>query len=302
MPSSASAQRREVAITVDDLPYTGAVIKNPEYTAEAVNSRLLAAFMKHRVPVTGFVIEKTVENIGSTTGTRILKEWTTQGFDLGNHTYSHPDINQLSSERIKEEIVRGETTLAPLMKTAGKQPEFFRFPFNHTGDTEMKHDVIASFLSQRGYQVATCTLDNSDYLFNDAYAKMFASKDLPSEQRLRSAYLSYTSDEIDYYAALNKQVLGYEPPEVMLLHDNPLNADTIEQILKMFEDKGYIFVSLKRAQSDPAYRTPDTYISENGPMWGYRWAKERNVKVNGSLEPNPPAWVLDYERVSSAQP
>ncbi len=303
MPSSASAQGREVAITVDDLPYAGSVIKNlPDYTAEAVNSRLLAVFRKHRIPVTGFVIEKTVENIGLAAGTRILKEWTTQGFDLGNHTYSHPDINQLSPEQIQEEIVRGETTFAPLMKTAGKQPEFFRFPMNHTGDTKVKHDAIASFLSQRGYQVATCTIDNSDYLFNDAYAKMLANKDLLSEQRLRSEYLSYTSSEIDYYAALNKQVLGYEPPQVMLLHDNPLNADTMEQVLKIFEDKGYTFVSLKRAQSDSAYHTADTYISEYGPMWGYRWAKERNVKVNGSLEPDPPAWVLDYAKVGSTHP
>jgi len=40
---------------------------------------------------------------------------------------------------------------------------------NHTGDTQDKHDQIAAFLSQRGYRLATCTVDNSDYLFNDAY-------------------------------------------------------------------------------------------------------------------------------------
>jgi hypothetical protein len=30
-------------------------------------------------------------------------------------------------------------------------------------------------------------------------------------------------------------------------------------------------------------------------MWGYRWAKMRGVSVNGSLEPEPPQWVVDYQ-------
>jgi hypothetical protein len=29
-------------------------------------------------------------------------------------------------------------------------------------------------------------------------------------------------------------------------------------------------------------------------MWGYRWARERGVKVDGSLEPEPPKWITDY--------
>jgi hypothetical protein len=187
------------------------------------------------------------------------------------------------------------------MKEAGKKLEFFRFPMNHTGDTKVKHDRIAAFLSQRGYRLATCTIDNSDYLFNDSYVRMLAKNDNAAAQKLRLEYLAYTSDEIDYYAALNKQVFGYEPPQVMLLHVNRLNADVIEQVLTQFETKLYKFVSLDAAQSDAAYRTPDTYITKYGPMWGYRWAKERNVKVNGSLEPDPPKWILEYGKSSAKQ-
>jgi hypothetical protein len=31
-------------------------------------------------------------------------------------------------------------------------------------------------------------------------------------------------------------------------------------------------------------------------MWGYRWARERNVKVDGSLEPEPPPWIGEYAK------
>ena len=219
-------------------------------TAEIVNRRLLAAFKAHHVPVTGFVIQKGVESLSPTVGTTILREWITYGLDLGNHTYSHPDINELSPEQIEQEILGADSAIGPLMAQAGKKFSFFRFPFNHTGDTKLKHDEIAAFLAHHGYRVATCTIDTSDYIFNNAYVRMLARNDASSARRLREEYLAYTSREIDYYGGLSKQVLGYEPPEVMLLHDNRLNADVIEGILRLFEKKQYKSVSLEAAQSD----------------------------------------------------
>jgi peptidoglycan/xylan/chitin deacetylase (PgdA/CDA1 family) len=303
------AQGRTVAVTVDDLPYAAGTFHPKDVSAEAsaaviVNGKLLGAFRAHHVPVTGFVIQKRAESLGPA-GRLILREWVDQGLDLGNHTYSHPDINDLTPEQIEEEIVRGESGFGPLMRQAGKKPEFFRFPMNHTGDTKAKHDAIAAFLSQRGYRLATCTIDNSDYIFNDAYVRMLAKNDDAAAQRLRRDYLTYTNVEIDYYytnveidyyAALNKQVLGYEPPQVILLHDNRLNADVIDEVLKLFEQKQFAFVSLEAAQSDGAYQTPDAYITKYGPMWGYRWAQERGVKVNGRLEPDPPQWIVDFDK------
>ena len=296
----ASAQNRTVSITVDDLPYvghTGAVPDGVLTVAEIpvareVNQKLLRAFQKHGVPVTGFVNEKRVQVLGPPVGTKILQEWVARGFDLGNHTYSHSDVNHLSVLEIEDEVLRGEATFVPLMTRAGRKPTFFRFPFNHTGDTKAKHDAISGFLAQHGYKLATCTIENSDYLFNDSYLRTLAEKDVEAAKKLRLAYLAYTSSEIDYFAALNKQVLGYEPPQVMLLHDNQLNGDVIDSLLELFEKKGYKFVSLATAESDPAYAIPDTLIIPDGWMWGYRWAEELNVQVDGRLEPEPPQWVL----------
>lgn len=297
---AAGAQVRTVAITVDDLPYVwGSGRKADLAIAENVNRRLLDAFQSHRVPVTGFVIQTHVESFGLKPGAGLLQEWLRRGFDLGNHTYSHSDINDLTPQQIEHEIVAGETTIAPLIREAGKKLTFFRFPMNHTGDTKEKHDAVAEFLRQRGYQLATCTIDNEDYLFNDAYLKMLEKKDTAAARKLRQDYLAYTSTEIDYYAHLHAQVFGHEIPQVMLLHDNRLNADVIDRILKLFEEKKYRFVPLATAQADPAYQTPETYITTSGMMWGYRWAKERNIKVNGSLETEPPKWILGYGKPPS---
>jgi peptidoglycan/xylan/chitin deacetylase (PgdA/CDA1 family) len=296
----ALTQSKTVAITVDDLPYEW---HDPNIhkldvadakPAALVNQKILAGLARHNAPATGFVNQLKVEQLGIQQATAMLKPWTSGSFDLGNHLYAHKDANDLSVEQIEDEILRGEATIGSLMKAAGKNLEFLRFPYNHTGETKDKHDAIAAFLAKRGYRLAPCTIDNSDWEFSWAYVKMMAKHDDAGISRLRAHYLAYTSAEIDYYAALNKQVLGYEPPEIMLLHANQMNAAWIDDVLALFEKKGYRFVSLSEAEADPIYSQPDAYITSNGPMWGYRWAKQRGVKVNGKLEPEPPQWVTQY--------
>jgi peptidoglycan/xylan/chitin deacetylase (PgdA/CDA1 family) len=296
----ALGQSNTVAITVDDLPYEwhDTTIHKLEVAdakrAVLVNQKILASLARHKAPVTGFVNQLKVEQLGTEQGTAMLKPWTSGSFDLGNHLYSHTDANQLSVRQIEDEIVRGEATIAPLMNAAGKKLEFLRFPYNHTGDTKEKHDAVAAFIAKRGYRLAPCTIDNTDWEFAWAYVKMLAKHDDASIVKLRAAYLAYTAAEIDYYSGLNKQVLGYEPPEIMLLHANQLNADMIDEVLSIFQKKGYRFVTLSEAESDPVYQQRDTFITSDGPMWGYRWAKERGVKVNGKLEPEVPEWVTGY--------
>ena len=168
------AQVRTVAMTVDDLPLASG-IPEPELAldikmAERVNEAIVHAFTRRHIPATGFVIERRAEDLGLPVSRKILKLWTRPGFDLGNHLYSHPDVNALSVDQIEAEVTRGEATFAPLLRRTGRNPRFLRFPYNHTGDTLEKHDAIAAFLSAHGYRPAPCTIDNSDYEFNVAYA------------------------------------------------------------------------------------------------------------------------------------
>jgi peptidoglycan/xylan/chitin deacetylase (PgdA/CDA1 family) len=288
---------RTVAITFDDMPYVSGLASDTNASrALRANQRILSVLKRYGVPAVGFVNEKQVENLGAV-GRQILEQWIGQDLDIANHTYSHADFNRLTVEQFEQEVIKGEKTFLPLTRQAGRERNFFRFPFNHTGDTKEKHDAMAAFLFDRGYELATCTIDTSDYLFNRAYALAVANRDGTRGARLREAYLRYSATEIDYYAGLDKQVIGDEPPEVMLLHDNLLNSEVLDEILGLLEARGYRFVRLHEAQSNAAYKIPDTYITSYGPMWGYRWAAERGVKVNGRLEPEVPEWVTLYSGV-----
>jgi peptidoglycan/xylan/chitin deacetylase (PgdA/CDA1 family) len=282
------AQQRTVALTFDDLP---AAVTSSADDARSFNLSILDSLNQHHVPAIGFVIERRVQELA---GKEILDEWVKLGYDLGNHSFSHVEMNNLTTDQVEREIIGGEGAFVAALAMASKKPRYFRFPENHTGDTREKHDALAAFLTQRGYRLAPCTIDNEDYVFNAAYLKMLANKDTASAARLRTDYLAYTSAEIDFYAGLHQQIFGHEIPQVMLLHVNKLNADMINSVLALFVQKKYRFVSLDTALSDPAYAAPDEFVTKQGWMWAYRWAKELGVHVNGSAEPEPPDWIVHY--------
>jgi peptidoglycan/xylan/chitin deacetylase (PgdA/CDA1 family) len=290
------AQQRTVALTFDDLPLAGNLDgMTPDAKlseSRAVNRKIIAALRRHHAPATAFVNEYKVVDAGHAAEERaVLREWTKHGYDLGNHTYSHADLNKVTSDDFEDEVREGEASVRPLMQQAGKQLEYLRFPFNHTGETAEKHAAVAAFLRERGYGVATCTVENSDWLFARAYRTMLDGQDGQAARRLRNEYLEYTRKELEYFGELGKQIFGREIPQVMLLHANRLNADALDDVLRIFERAGYQFVTLQQAQSDQAYKTPETQFTSYGWMWGYRWAKTLNIKVDGSKEPEVPHWI-----------
>jgi peptidoglycan/xylan/chitin deacetylase (PgdA/CDA1 family) len=285
---------RTVAITFDDLP-----MANPKQDAQPlaaateVNRRILAALKRYRAPATGFVNEIHIKDIGPGAD-RLLNGWNRGSYELANHGSSHADANAIDLPAIEREIIEGEATIGPLARKAGRALRFFRFPFNHLGDTAEKQAGAVAILQARGYQLAASTIDTSDYVFDKAFARALAARDSAMQAKIKQAYLDHTAKQITYYASLNAQVLGYEPPAIMLLHINRLNAETLDAQLALFRKAGYRFVSLTEAQADPAYAQPPRLPTRFGPMWGYRWARDQGVRVNGSLEEEPPNWVAEY--------
>lgn len=281
---------KRVAITFDDLPFAPASsTAAPE--AVRVNAAIRGILARERVPAIGFVTEKSVQALGED-GARMVRAWAKDGFELGNHGATHADSNDLQVGEIRQEIAAGETTIAPLAKEFGRPLTWYRFAYNHLGNTEAKRFAIEQLLAERGYRLAASTIDTSDWLFDAAYRR--AADDPVMRRRIEQAYLDHSRTQIRFYGELNRQVLGREPPAIMLLHMNSLNAATLDPLLAIFRSEGFRFVSLDEAQADEAYRTPPAYATRFGPMWGYRWARERGVRIAGLKEQEPPAWVQTY--------
>jgi hypothetical protein len=86
------------------------------------------------------------------------------------------------------------------------------------------------------------------------------------------------------------KTVGYEPRQILLLHANQLEADHIGDLLDLMHRRGYTFITLEDALSDPAYGLPDTYIGVEGTGWLDHWAITQGHPPEGA--PVFPQWVI----------
>lgn len=279
---------RAVAITIDDLPRGGDAGPADFASVRAMNAKLLKTFHDEHVPVTGFV------NVGRTTlkftpiETRgILDLWLDSGADLGNHTYSHPSLNQTPVDQYEAEIVKGEAVLREAIEAHHKQLEFFRYPFLQTGATPESKRAVAEFLAAHGYRNAPVTFDDEDYDFARCYT------DPALGERVNREFLPYLESVVAFFEQRSRDIFGREFPQILLLHDNQMEADSMPRVLAMFRSRGYKFVSLYEALRDPVYQSPENYAGTGGFSWIHRWAKTKGLKFD-HYEPEEPQWVTDY--------
>ncbi|MEO8448841.1 MAG: polysaccharide deacetylase family protein [Gemmatimonadota bacterium] len=284
---------RAVAVTFDDLPAIS-VVEQDIAAKERLTRDLLAAVLRHHVPIIGFVNENKLVDGGAIDDRRVglLRRWLEAGSELGNHTYSHPSLNRVPLADYEADLLRGETTLRPLGSEAGHPLRYFRHPFLHTGrDLDTRRD-FDQFLSAHGYRVAPVTIDNSDYVFAAAFDRARARHDLTAADSVATTYLGYMERVVAYYETQSVALLGREMRQVLLLHANQLNAATFDRLATMLERRGYSFVPLDSALADPAFASQDSYVGAGGISWLHRWALTQGK--SGSFfagEPEVPAWI-----------
>ena len=280
---------REVAITIDDLPRGGDGGPRSLTGVRAMTEHLLQPFREGKIPVIGFVNEGRPVEFGPEGLRQILDVWLDAGADLGNHSYSHLNINKVPLEAYTADIVKGEPALRAALAARGKKLEFYRHPFLFTGPTAEIKRGMQEFLDQRGYRVAPVTLDNSDYEFAAFYTRP------EHQERVKREYVPYMESVVAFFERWSVEVAGREFPQILLIHASQLNADRMPELLAMFRRRGYTFVSLDHALADPAYRLPEEYVGRGGFSWIHRWAKTKGMAPQG--EPEPPAWVREGQPV-----
>lgn len=281
----ATAAGREVAITIDDLPRGGDSTERDLDSVRAMTEKLLVPFRDERIPVIGFVNEGRAVDFGPEGLREVLELWLDAGADLGNHSYSHLNVNNVPLADFTADITRGEPLVEAALATRGRTLRYFRHPFLFTGSTPEIKAGLQSFLDEQGYVVAPVTLDNADYMFAALYT-------IPQyRERVREAYVPYMESVVASFEAAAVAVAGREFPQILLIHANELNAELMPDLLAMFRRRGYTFVTLDEALADDVYRLPEEYVGRNGFSWIHRWTRTKGLPT--TPEPEPPAWVSE---------
>ena len=101
-----AGERFDIAITVDDLPYHGAL--PPGMTRLDVAEGYLRTLKAHGVPQAyGFVnASKLTQEPGVDA---VLDAWRAAGYPLGNHTFTHLNLDRAASlEAWRSDVIAGE--------------------------------------------------------------------------------------------------------------------------------------------------------------------------------------------------
>jgi peptidoglycan/xylan/chitin deacetylase (PgdA/CDA1 family) len=281
---------RRVAVTIDDGPVVGEMRDLANF--QRISAGLIGSLQAGKVPATIFINERQLNVPGQRDGrVAVLEQWLDAGFDLANHTYSHPSLNKVPLWQFGDDVVKGEVIMRPLIEQRGRRLVWFRYPFLHSGTSEEIHNGIMAFLEQRDYRVAPVTVDYADYGFAGVFRTQQLAGNTDVAGKIKDAYLNQIDVGFEYAEKASVELFGYEVPQILLIHCNALNALTLPDTIARVRARGYQFITLDEAMTDRAYQRPDSFAGPGG-SWLSRTATlmgKRLTVTNARV----PSWITE---------
>lgn len=133
---------RVVALTYDDGP------------DEPYTSALLDVLKQEGAKATFFLIGQNVD-----AHPEVARRIVAEGHDIGNHTYTHPRLDQMMETNVISELDRAE---AAIVKATGIRPTYFRSSFGSLTHT------MPALCRQRGYLMVGWSTDGNDWNYRDS--------------------------------------------------------------------------------------------------------------------------------------
>ncbi|MCZ4224279.1 glycosyltransferase [Pedobacter rhodius] len=208
---------KKIALTFDDGP-------DPVYTPQ-----ILSILKEEHVPgcffVVGIMAEKNME---------LLKQEYDDGYEIGNHTFFHPDMSSVGPRRVKFEL---NATRRLIEAVTGHSTILFRAPFNADAEPQNTSEILPVAQSRKENYINVGELiDPEDWE--------------PGK----------TAEQI-FNAVVKQQDNG----NILLLHDAGGNREAtvaaLPRIIKYFKQKGYKFTTVgdlmgkKRSELMPAVKS-----------------------------------------------
>jgi peptidoglycan/xylan/chitin deacetylase (PgdA/CDA1 family) len=288
-PAQTQTPERRVAITIDDGPVQNELKDLANF--QRISAGLMGSLQAEKVPATIFINERQLNVQGQRDGrAAVLAQWLDAGYDLGNHTYSHPSLNKVPLSKFEDNIIKGEVVMRSLVEEHGSKLVWFRYPFLDSGMSREVHQAVLDFLRERHYRVAPVTVDYKDYIFAGAYSRRLRAGDPETAEKIKQSYLEYVDAGFASAEKISRDLLGYELPQILLIHCTELNSVTLRDSIARMRKRGYSFVTLEEAMSDPAYQRPDTFTGPGG-SWLEHLGDAMGKPVDEDMESGIPKWI-----------
>lgn len=192
---------KKVVLTFDDGP-------DPDYTP-----RILDILKKEKVPASFFVVGAMVEK-----NIPLLKRIYNEGYEIGNHTFFHPDISTISLDRV---ILELNSTRRLIESITGRSTILFRPPFNADAEPQTLEEVIPVAESRKqSYITIGESIDPWDW------------------------QPGVTAQQI-----IDRVKRDYDKGSMILLHDaggdsREATVEALPEIIRFYKSKGYEFTTI----------------------------------------------------------
>jgi len=271
--STVFAQQKKVCITIDDLPAVTNGIEGNDIRNQ-ITEGIVKTLKEYNARAIGYVNEGKLYQDGVLDSSRVqmLESWLKHGQELGNHSYSHFNYDNVGYKQFTQSILRGEEVCKTLAAKYDSQIKYFRHPYLRMGQTRGSADSLSRFLKDNGYIEAPVTIDNDDYLFAAAYTRAYRKDDAELVDRISKDYLDYMEKKLVFFEEKSVELYGRPIAQTLLIHANLLNAHYLDKLLDIYQKHDYGFVSQTEVLTDAAYDQQIYIFGAYGISWIKRWA------------------------------
>jgi peptidoglycan/xylan/chitin deacetylase (PgdA/CDA1 family)/glyoxylase-like metal-dependent hydrolase (beta-lactamase superfamily II) len=268
----------QVALTFDDLPSQTLAPGRPTVDdpdeQRVMSERILATLDAHDASATVFV---NCGHLGDQDDTLAL--WRDAGMEVGNHTHTHVNVNRVDLDEWTEDV----TACDRLLREAGTEPRYFRYPYLRRGPPEIR-DAGAAVLAELGYRIAPVTAATSEWRL----AQLYDEADEAQREVLVEALVDHMVASLRAAAWQVRTRHDLDVPHITLLHVNALQADGLDAVLDRFAREGIEVVPLDEVMQHPWYASRDVQTLDRSLPW-----QLRIVPPLGRGEPN---WFDDAQQ------
>jgi cellulose synthase/poly-beta-1,6-N-acetylglucosamine synthase-like glycosyltransferase/peptidoglycan/xylan/chitin deacetylase (PgdA/CDA1 family)/spore germination protein YaaH len=202
----------ELALSFDDGP-------DPTWTP-----RILDVLEKYHVPATFMVIGEAAEDhVG------LLQREYRDGFEIGNHTFTHPDISEISPRELDLELNLTERLFGAEL---GVQPHFFRPPYSIDQEPDTNDQATPAYRIQKmGYVIVGDKIDTNDW-----------------NEHPRKTPREITDSVLGQLDLMKDKGRGYFRGSIILMHDGGGNRSAtvaaLPLLIQTLRARGYKFVQV----------------------------------------------------------
>lgn len=191
---------KQMVLTFDDGP-------DPTYTREVLDT-----LAKYHVPAAFFVV-----GIEAESNIPLVKREFSEGHEIGNHTFSHPNMAEVSNKRALLEM---DATRLLIECITGHTTIMFRAPYNADSEPEKMEELIPVALSRtRNYLTVGESIDPEDW-----------------------------EPGVNADSIFNRVVRYQNAGNIILLHDaggdRSQTVKALPRIIQYFRNKGYSFTTV----------------------------------------------------------